>query len=174
MNESRDRLSSVLATVFKMIPAKNAEQAQAIGKTLVAGGAEMVRQLVGLVGNEFGDSDGALPKQALHALVIHAARPGADKERATVAETLARELQAKHSDELMAFIIRQLQLCGRTQEVPSLGRLLESDRLCEPATQALLAIGGTAARDALKSALPRATGERKITLSQAVDLISRS
>jgi len=161
-----------LAAIFQRIPAKSPEGNQEIGEALVAGGAETVRELVRLVGPEFGDSAGAMPKQALHALVIYASRPGSDKPRSVVAETLAKELDADHSDELKAFIVRQLQLCGRDQEVSSLARLLESDRLCEPATQALLAIGGSAATNAIKAALPKATGGRKITLSQAVDLTS--
>ena len=165
-------VSPALAAVFEKIPAQNAQQAAEIGDALVAGGADIVRQLVGLVGSEFGDSAGAMPKQALHALVIYASRPGADKQRGTVASTLAQELAADHSDELKAFVTRQLQLCGRAQEVPALARLLTSDRLCEPSAQALLAIGGDAARDSLNSALPQADGGRKATISQAVELLS--
>jgi hypothetical protein len=160
--------------LFKKLPARNAGQAKEIGETLVAGGADVVRQLVALVGNEFGHRDGAKPKEALHALVIYASRPGADKQRKTVARALARELAAEHSDELKAFIIRQLQLCGRAGDVPDLAKLLASERLCEPATQALLAIGGDAVRDALNSALPQAKDGRKATISQAVGLLSAS
>ena len=85
--------------------------------------------------------------------MIYASRPGADAERKVVAEALAKELAAEHSDELKTFVTRQLQLCGRVDDVPAIAELLGSDRLCEPATQALLAIGGKAAQQALKSAL---------------------
>jgi len=171
MKQSRNTPAD-LAALFKKLPAQNYEQAGEIGQTLVAGGADTVRQLVSLVGDEFGDADGAKPKEALHALVIYASRPGADAERKLVAEALARELAAEHSDELKAFVTRQLQLCGREDDVPSIAELLGSDRLCEPATQALLAIGGKAAQQALNSALPQASDRRKATLSQAVDLLS--
>ena len=53
-----------------------------------------------------------------------------------------------------------------------IAELLGSDRLCEPATQALLAIGGKEAQQVLKSALPQASDRRKATMSQAVDLLS--
>lgn len=161
-----------LAALLKKLPAQSYEQAGEIGETLAAGGADTVRTLVVLVGDEFGDPDGAKPKEALHGLVIYASRPGADAQRKVVAETLAEELSAEHSDELKAFLIRQLQLCGREQEVPEIARLLASDRLCEPATQALLAIGGKSAGQALQTALKNASGPRKATLSQAVDSLS--
>lgn len=171
MNKTRETPAE-LAALFKKLPAESYEQAGEIGDTLIAGGADTVRTLVVLVGDEFGDPAGAKPKEALHALVIYASRPGADAQRKVVAETLAEELSAEHSDELKAFVIRQLQLCGRDQEVPKLAKLLSSDRLCEPATQALLAIGGKSARQALQTALPGASDQRKATMSQAVDLLS--
>ncbi len=161
-----------LAALFKKLPAQDYAQAGEIGKTLVAGGANTVRLLVSLVGDEFGAADGAKPKEALHALVIYASRPGAGAERKVVAETLSKELAAEHSEELKAFVTRQLQLCGREEDVPSIARLLGSDRLCEPATQAIVAIGGKAARQALQEALPQSADQRKVTISQAVDLLS--
>lgn len=169
---NRPKTPAKLKALFDQLPAQNYEEAAEVGQTLIAGGAETVRTLVLLVGDEFGDPDGARPKQALHGLVIHASRPDADAERKVVAETLAKELSAEHSDELKAFITRQLQLCGREQDVPAIAELLNSDRLCEPATQALLAIGGDASQRAIKSALPRASEPRKATLSQAVELLS--
>ena len=161
-----------LAAIFKQLPAQSYDEAGEIGKTLVAGGAETVHQLVTLVGDELGAADGSKPKEALHGLVIYASRPGADDDRKVVAETLASELAAEHSDELKAFIARQLQWCGRTEEVPAIAELLSSDRLCEPATQALLAIGGKEAHEALRSALSQASEQRRATLSQAVGLLS--
>ena len=104
--------------------------------------------------------------------MIYASRPDADDERRVVAEALAEELAAEHSDELKAFIARQLQLCGRASNVPAIAKLLTNDRLCEPATQALLAIGGKEAQQAVRSALPQASGQRRATLSQAVGLLS--
>jgi hypothetical protein len=66
-----------------------------------------------------------------------------------------------------------LQLCGRPDEVPALAKLLDSDRLCNPATQALVAIGGDAALEALRDAQPKAEGERKVAVDQAVAILSQ-
>ena len=161
-----------LDAILEKVDAKDTKEALGIGEALIKGGAATVRELVKRVTNEFGAEDGVRPKYALHGLVIHASRPGADRERGIVAGTLAGELEAVHSDELKAFIARQLQLCGRVQEAPALAKLLSHERLCESGAQALLAIGGAAALDALKAALPGAEGRRQATLRQAVNILS--
>ena len=162
-----------LTAIYKSIPAGDHEAAEQIGKQLVAGGPATVEQLVSSLGDKFGDTKGVMPTYALHALVIYAGRPGADTERQMVAETLAKELDAKHSSDVKSFIITQLQLCGRKEEIPALAKFLTDDRLCEPATQALLAIRGEAALAALQAALPKAEGKRKVTINQAVELLTR-
>jgi len=157
-----------LAGLLDRIPTQDPATAEDVFSKLVQGGSRTVAKLVELVGDEFGDPRGVKPKYAVHGLAIYAARPGADSERAMVAEALAKQLAADHSDELKAFVCRQLQLCGRSEEVPALARLLGSQRLCEPATQALLAIGGEKATHALRAALPKATGKQMPTIVKAL------
>jgi len=161
-------------TILDKFPVQNYDEAAALAKELLAGGAATVRELIAAVGDEFGDPAGAKGKLALHGLAAFATRPGGDADRKVVAQTLAAELDAKHSDELKAFLCRQLQLCGRTEEVAALAKLLTSDRLCEPATQALVAIGGPAAEKALQVALGDASGKRETTIRQAVDVLSKA
>ncbi|HUU92115.1 MAG TPA: hypothetical protein VM238_13010 [Phycisphaerae bacterium] len=165
--------SKPVADVLDQLPADDYETAGKLCTALLDGGPVVVTELVNLVGDEFGDPGGVKPKYALHGLVHYASRPGVEKARAMLAETLAAELAAEHSDELKAFIVRQLQLCGRTQEIAALAKLLASDRLCNPATQALVAIGGPSALKALRDALPTAEGPRQVAISQAVELLSR-
>ena len=168
MKRSPDVPSEKLTAAFKKLPAKSIQAAQEVCKELLASGADVVKELVALVGSEFGDRAGVKPKFALHGLVAYASRPGADDERKMVAETLAAELSAGHSAELRAFIVRQLQWCGRAEEVPALAKLLAEERLCEPATQALLAIGGKEATSALREALTGAKGKRRVTIVKAL------
>ena len=165
--------SKKVADVLAKLPADDYKAAGELCTALLDAGPAVIKELVNLVGDEFGDPNGAKPKYALHGLVHYASRPGAETSRAMLAETLAGELSAEHSEELKAFIVRQLQLCGRTQEIPALAKLLSSDRLCNPATQALVAIGGPAALKALRDALPTAEGPRQVAISQAVELLSR-
>lgn len=164
MAEQQDAPSKELAAILAGIPAADAKTAAQAGRKLAAGGPAMVEELVALVGQEFGDPDGVMPKYALHGLAVYAGRPDADADRKMVAETLARHLQADHSAELKAFIVRQLQFCGRGDEVPALAKLLTDRRLCEAAAQALLAIGGDKAAAALRGALAKVKGKLRVTI----------
>lgn len=165
--------SKELSEVLEKLPADDYETAQSLCEELLSGGAETIGRLVEMVGERFGVPDGAKPKYALHGLVHHACRPGDDDGRKLLAENLAKQLSADHSDELKAFIVRQLQLCGGPAEVPALAKLLASDRLCNPATQALVAIGGAEALQTLRDAQPKAEGPRKVAVDQAVDILSQ-
>jgi hypothetical protein len=160
--------SSKLVAILKDIPAADAASAGAAAEKLISGGAETINELVELVGQKFGDPAGATPKYALHAAVLYAGRPGDGKARKTVAEALAGQLGKDHSPELKAFIIRQLQFCGRAAEVSVLAKFLGDKRLCEPATQAMLAIGGEESAAALRGALGSAKGKLRAGLLNAV------
>ncbi len=162
-----------LGDVFAKLPTQDPKVAEDIFSGLAGGGPEVVRQLLDLVGDEFGEESGAKPKYALHGLAIFVSRPGAGGERHKVAQTLAGELDSGRSDEAKALILRQLQLCGRPEEVPAIAKRLSSERLCEPAAQALVAIGGAGPLSALRAALSTAAGARKATIEQAVELLSR-
>ncbi|MDP6046221.1 MAG: HEAT repeat domain-containing protein [Phycisphaerae bacterium] len=160
--------SSKLVAVLKDIPAADAAAAGKVAQKLISGGAATINELIELVGQKFGDPAGATPKYALHAAVLYAGRPGDDKARKTVAEALADQLAKDHSPELKAFIIRQLQFCGRADEVGALAKFLGDKRLCEPATQAMLAIGGEESAAGLRKALGSANGKLRVTLLNAV------
>lgn len=162
-----------LAPIYKMIPAEDNKTADEIGKRLVAVGPAVVEQLLGEVGDKFGDKKGVQATYALHALVVYTGRPQAETERQWVPETLAKQLEAKHSSDVNSLIITQLQLCGREKEIPALAKFLSDERLCEPATQALLAIRGEAALAALRGALPKAEGKQRATIDQAVEILTR-
>jgi hypothetical protein len=157
-----------LNELLEQLPTDDYEKATGILEEILKDGPKAVAQLVEAVGEEFGNPEGVKPKYAVHGLVHYCSRPGADNQRQKVAQTLARLLDSDHSDELKAFICRQLQLCGRAQEVGALAKLLGNDRLCEPAAQALAAIGGERAVDALRGALSRASGKRRATIINAL------
>ena len=160
--------SKELAAILEDIPAVDIATAAGVGRKLIAGGPAMIAELIDLVGQEFGDAAGAMPKYAMHGAAIYAGRPASDKGRKMVAEALAGQLAKKHSADLKAFIIRQLQFCGRPDEVPALAKFLGNQQLCEPAVQALLAIGDDTAAAALRGALVSAKGKHRVTILNAV------
>jgi len=163
-----------ISKLIEPLPADDYESAREICRQLLGGGAATIRQLVAMVGDEFGDRDGVQPKYALHALAHYASRPNDGGDRKRLAAALAEELAADHSDELKAFLVRQLQLCGRPEDVPALAALLEDDRLCDPATQALAAIGGGGALKALQKSEKNAQGRRATAIRQAIAMIERN
>ena len=69
--------------------------------------------------------------------------------------------------QVRAFLMSQLELVGDDASVPTLSALLSDEDLCEPATQALLAIGTPAAAETLGTALSDATEATAVTLIKA-------
>ena len=155
------------------IPAQDNESARKLGEDLAASNPATLRRWIELVGDDFGDPSGTKSKYALHGLTHYVSRPGAEADRKRFAQTLAEELSADHSDELKAFLVRQLQMCGRSAEVPALAKLLSSNRLCNPASQALASIGGSLALKSLRDALSSAEGWRRAAISHAIAFISQ-
>jgi len=172
--DPKSELPADLARLLNQLPTDDWPKAQQTLQQLLDRGPEAIARVAEAAGEEFGDPKGVKPKYALHGLVHYACRPGAAGERRLVAQTLAGLLGTDHSDEWKAFICRQLQFCGSENEVPALAPLLESERLCEPATQALCAIRGRRAADALRAALPKATGKRRTTLINALGWFGES
>ena len=160
--------SAGLAAAFEKIPARDPQEIEDTCKALLSAGPGVIVELVGLVGQKFGDPSGVKAKYTLHGLVVYAARPKAEDDRRMVATTLADQLGEGHSGELKAFIVRQLQWCGGKEVIAALGALLADKRLCEPATQALTAIGGEAATAALRAALAKVEGKRRLTILMAL------
>jgi len=158
----------------QLLPAEDFAAAEPMMKSLIAGGRAAISSLVKQVGQRFGDPDGVQATYAVHGLVHYACRPGAEAERKMVAQTLAAELKQNHSADLKSFICQQLQLCGDDEQVPALAALLADESLCEPATQALAAIGTAAAAAALREALPRAEGRRRVTIINALGRLGDS
>jgi HEAT repeat protein len=156
--------SAELAAQIEKLPAKQPDEAIPVMQALVKGAPTVVAELVKMVGQTFGDPKGVKATYALHGLVHYVSRAGAAEERKMVAEALAKQLAAPHSADLKSFLCQQLQWCGRREEVPALAPLLADEKLCEPAAQALVSIGGPAAAAALRAALSTAKGKQRMTI----------
>lgn len=115
-----------------------------------------------------GKGDDTRARYALSGLAGHVHRPGAESERSMYAGVLITALEEESDTEVKAFLIRQLQRVGRDEAVTSLGRYLSDDRLCEPATQALLAIRTKEVEGELLRALESASEKNRITIVKAL------
>ncbi|NOZ22022.1 MAG: DUF1080 domain-containing protein [Planctomycetes bacterium] len=115
-----------------------------------------------------GTGDDSKARYALNGLAMYCSRPGAEAERKMYAAVLIDALKNAFDGETKAFLIRQLQLVGKDDAVPTLSGYLNDERLCNPAVEALLAIRTSAATQAMVKALPAAKGKRALTLIRAL------
>ena len=115
-----------------------------------------------------GTGDDTDARYALSALTSYVFQKGMERERAFYANTLIKALDRQPNKEVQAFLIRQLQRTGKKESVEPLQGYLDDTKLCEPATQALLAIRTPQAEKALLRALKKATEANRITLIKAL------
>ncbi|MBN2410713.1 DUF1080 domain-containing protein [candidate division KSB1 bacterium] len=98
---------------------------------------------------------------ALSGLVHYVAAPGRDPERKMLISALHSALQTGLPDEQKAFLLSQLHNCAGEESVNAISRFLNHERLYEPATRALVAIGGPKAGEDLFKALDNASTLQK-------------
>ena len=114
---------------------------------------------------EPGNGDDVKAHYALHCLALHVCKLKDDRPRRRFARTLASQIGGDRPKEVQKYVVRELQIAGGREAVEELGKLLVDEELCEPAAQALAAIGDGAAEQ-LRRALPRASGKCRLTIVQ--------
>jgi HEAT repeat protein len=132
---------------------------------LVAGEKEAVAGLVGMLAPADKGGDGQI-RHALHALAVHAATLKGEQRR-VISEALAATLANDAPAEIHRFVLRQIQVVGRKEVVPTLGKLATDEALGEDAVRALVAIR-TGAAEQLRAAIPRAKGRNLLAITQAL------
>lgn len=133
------------------------------------GGRRSLRALVDLL-LEPGQGDDVKPRYALHCLAVHVCKLGDRKGRRAFAKALASELGGDRPKAVQEYLIQQLQVAGGQESVPALGQMLLDEQLCEPAAQALVAIGDGAAEQ-LRNALPKVKGKSRLTVIQNLGVL---
>lgn len=155
-----------VAELTGRLPARDTLEARWISGELIKAGPEAVQELCAKVANR----DSATSLRAVHAvsgLTSYVNGRGREAERLLFAGAVARALQKSAGPEHAVFLMDQLKSAGRAESLEPLSRYLGDERLCEPATQAMLAIGGNAGSYFL-SALPASTGKPRLTLIHAL------
>jgi predicted dehydrogenase/HEAT repeat protein len=168
------RPGSEVRMILSEMPADNAAEEDRANRALLALGPEAIRSICRQL-TPAGRGDDTAARYALSGLTTYVHRPELEPERLMYARVLIQELDATTDSDVGAFLIRQLQLAGREEAIGPLGRFLLDERLCEPATQALVAIGARGAEGELLTALPVASGRNRITIVKALgDLRSKA
>ena len=152
------------------MPADSTQEGDALYATLIPSAPGCVVDLCGrLVPPGTGDDTAA--RFAIESLARYVMRDGAEGERKAYVQGIITALGAADDGDVKAFMIRKLELAGKNDAVPTLAGYLDDDRLCEPATQALLRIGTSRASSALHKALALSQGKRRVTLIQAMGVM---
>lgn len=130
------------------------------------------RSLVALVSMlvEPGKGDDVKARYALHCLAVHVCKLNSERTRGAFARTLASQLGGDRPKAVQKYIIEQLQVAGGREVAPALGTMLRDDQLCEPAAQALTAIGRGAAAQ-FRTALPEVSGKPALTIIQNLGVL---
>jgi HEAT repeat protein len=161
------KTESRIQVLVHRFPAQNAEETQDLASRLLETGQEGILQVCSLLVPP-GTGDDTQARYALSALTSFVSGAGGEKAREMYAGVIIKALEEYKDKEVQAFLIRQLQRAGKKESIKPLKRYLQDRRLCDPATQALLAIGSPEAEKALLKSLKKAQGTNRITLIKAL------
>lgn len=159
--------SATLSSLLTQLPAPNPEEARRLHAALVKLGAPAYQELCNML-VPMGQGDDVKARLALSGLALHVSRAGAEKERKSFAEALILSLRANAHPQVKTFLIKQLQLAGGKECVAPLKSFLLDEKLCEPATQALLAIRSPEVEAAFAHALSTANAAPRLTIIKAL------
>ncbi len=107
---------------------------------------------------------------ALHCMALHVCKLDNNRPRRRFSRTLASQIGGDRPKEVQKYLVRELQIAGGREVVEALGKLLVDEDLCEPAAQALAAIGDGAAEQ-LHGALSRVSGKCRLTILQNLGVV---
>lgn len=155
--------TTTAADVLAQMPAKQQTEYNKLINDLSSTGETGVMMLVDMI-NAPGKESNAQVEYALSGLSHYVMAKGQEGARLTVANAYLKALDKATERETKAFIIRQLQVMGQDECLDALSSYLNDESLSAPAAAALSAIGSKDAKQVLKSALVRRSGNAKTQL----------
>lgn len=167
------KLSSLVARMpdpdergtFSEIDKDKVEQAVA---EIHQGGRDHVLGLIGML-VEPGEGYDVKPHYALHCLAVHVGKLD-ETARSQFALAVASGIGGDRPKGVQEYLIRQLQVAGGKEVAATLGKALLDAELCEPAAQALAAIGEGAAEQ-LRAALSKVDPACRLTIVQNLAVV---
>lgn len=160
-------LKTKVGDILSRFPASSAEGRDRLAAEVIQLGPAGIQLICGMLVAP-GTGDDTLARFALNGVAVHISHGSTEKKREMYARTLIESLEMAKDNEVKAFLIRQLQLAGKKEAVKPLKKYLKDKRLCEPATQALLAIRTKDAEKALLRSLGTVSAPNRITIIKAL------
>lgn len=156
-----NRTAKTIATdVLAQMPANQQNAYNKLISDLASTGEAGALLLIDMI-NAPGKGTNAPVDYALSGLSHFVMAKGEESSRQTVANAYVKALDKVTEREAKAFIIRQLQICGKDEAVEVLGRYLGQEELSGPAARALATVNTEKAQQALQAALMRRMGTPK-------------
>ncbi len=115
-----------------------------------------------------GEEDDSRVRFAISGLAKYVTSTGYEDGRELFNSSLMNAIEKNENDYIRSFLLSQLQFSGTGNVVPSLGKFLTHDFLCEPAVQVLVSIKSPESEEELLKALGKSSGANQITLVKAL------
>jgi HEAT repeat protein len=160
-------IDTKVADILSEMPVKNTTHLNMLLDEIVSMGPDGIKQFTKLIVPP-GKGDDTKVRYALGSLAKYVTRSGAEQERKMCSEAFLEALKKASDKEVKVFFIQQLQIAGKDESVTPLRKFLKDNRLCEPATQALLSIKSPMAEQVLLKALSSSKGANQITIVKAL------
>ncbi len=161
---------TIAADVLAQMPAEQQRKYNQMIGDLASAGEEGVLTIVNLI-NAPGKGSNAQMDYALSGLAHYVMAEGQESARLVVAKAYVKALGQVTERETKAFLIRELQICGKDEAVDALAGYLNKEDLSGPAARALANINTAAAKDALQAALltgtPNTQRDAMLAIGQA-------
>ena len=155
-----------LAQLLERMPPRDSIEARWVFSSLMAMGEDSLVSICNSLGRP-GTETRAEAEYALQGLASYVTGPGREEERLIFVSALGKALKAVRPPEQSTFLIGRIQMAGKRESIGLLASFLNDERLCEPASQALVAIRDGA--DApLLAALPASRGRGRVTLIKSL------
>jgi HEAT repeat protein len=155
------------AEIVQRFPAQSSSERDQAADDLIALGFDGILSVCSMLAPP-GEKDDTRIRYALHGVTMRVNRTGQEVPRALYSRVLIKALQNAPHEEVKAFLIREIQLTAGDEAVSPLSFYLRDPRLCDPAAQALTAIGSTKVEASLRAALASASGHQRVILIRAL------
>lgn len=156
-----------IADLLMQLPAQNSPDFNLIMGEL----SQMSGQVIATIAPSLvapGKGDDTQLRYAVSGLVKYIADGGNPANMRECSQALCNAIASVNDDEVKDFLLQELQFIAGDEAVPFMAPLLQHRRLADPAARVLINIASESAGKALIDALPRAKGENKVIIVQAL------
>ncbi|WP_436488163.1 DUF1080 domain-containing protein [Chitinophaga sp. ARDCPP14] len=156
-----------IADVLALMPAPNKTQFNTNMESIAALGEEGLTTIAGMLAAP-GKGNNTQLEYALAGYAYYVTQPGKEAARKQASAALCKALAKTAEPENKFFLITQLETLADDNATGTLQSYLTDNRLCDPAARALVKVNTPAAQQALLQALSTASGDNRITLTEAL------